>query len=397
MGMKFCCVEYTTKTRRVWVPSVDHPNYLGDPMREIDPTSFGSYTTAFNGEHVPLTGAILGQLEGNTIQLLAQRLHWALFRRWGPYSVRYFRKFDTILCVYDWRRGREITDFVRRIRREQPHSVVIGVPTQPFGALREAWRDHRNLAPLVEFYDSCHVVLSVVRATVPYQQAMTHTPVVYIPQPYPAEYAAQFWQPGKAKSHSVFIAGETTRPDILAGHLAAKAIQKKHPQLVIHVTRSPGSPLNTHLLEGTLHEVIPFRPWRQHLPYVATVALVINTDTWWTRGRVQADCAAVGTPSIGGTSDGQQELFPDLLVRDVEDFEAIIGYGLRLLGDLAFYSEVATRAKRRLQSYNFAATIRRFTTLVTLARDNRAHEFPDLLWQDDALVEVPKTASIAHI
>ena len=385
--MKFCCVEYTTKTRKVWVPSVEHPNYLGDPLLEIDPTSFGSYTTAFQGEHIPLTGVILGQLDGNIFQPFFQRLRWSLFGRWGPYSLRYFRKFDTILAVYDWKRGRELATFVQRLRHELPQIVVIGVPTQPFGALRETWRDSKHLSPLIEFYDACHVILSVVRATVPYQQSMTRTPVVYIPQPYPVEYALQFWCPGPAKTQTLFVAGETARPDILAGHLAARAIQKQYPNLMIHVTATPGLAMNTKLLEGTRHEIMPFRLWRQHLPYLAQACLVVNTDTWWTRGRVQVDCAAVGTPSIGGPSDGQQELFPDLLVRDVEDFPTMIEYGLYLLGDLAFYQRVANRAKVRLRSYNFETTVKRFTKLVRLAREDRAGEFPELVWRNDVLVE----------
>jgi len=385
--MKFCCVEYTTKTRRVWVPSVEHPNYLADPLMEIDPTSFGSYTTALCGEHVPLTGAILGHLDGRMLQPLFQRLHWSVFGRWASYSLRYFRKFDTVLAVYDWQRGRELTKFVQRLREAFPETVVIGVPTQPFGALREAWRETKHLSPLVEFYDACHAVLSIVRATVPYQQAMTRTPVVYIPQPYPTSYAMQFRHRGSEKERILFIAGETVRPDILAGHLAARAIQQKHPELTIHVTATPGSPLNPTFLQDTRHEIVPFRRWREYLPYLSLVSLVINTDTQWTRGRVQADCAAVGTPSIGGPSDGQQELFPELLVRDVEDFPTMIDLGLRLLGDMAFYTRVANRAQHRLQSYDFPAAVRRFTKLVELARQGRASEFPELSWKQDVLVE----------
>lgn len=391
--MKFCCVEYTTKSRKVWVPSVEHPNYLADPINEIDPTSFGSYTTALRGEHVPLTGAILGHLEGKTLQPFFQQLHWRMFKRWGAYSLNYFRKFDTILAIYDWRRGPELTNFVERARREFPETVVIGVPTQPFGVLRETWRHEQHLSPLVSFYDACHVVLSVVRATVPYQQAMTRTPVVYVPQPYPVEYTLQHWRPGTEKERIVFVAGEIARPDVLAGHLAARAIQEVHPELTIHVTKTPGSPLHTAFLAGAKHEIIPFRPWREHLPYLSQTLLTLNMDNWWTRGRVQVDCAAVGTPSVGGPSDGQQELFPDLLVRDVEDFSSMIELGLRLLGDNAFYERVAYKAKHRLQSYGFEKTAQRFTHLVDLAREGRVSAYPEFVWERDVLVEKKKERS----
>lgn len=386
--MKFACVEYTTKTDKVWIPSEEHPNYLGDPLSEIDPTSFGSYTTAFNGEHVPLMGAVLGQLDGNILQGLFQRLHWRLFGEWGKYSLGYFKKFDTLLVVYDWKRGNEIAKFVKRIRKTYPEKVIVGVPTQPFGQLREQWRNGKEqLSWLIDFYNSCDAILSIVRSTVPYQQSLTKTPVVYIPQPYPAEYAQQNWRDLSDKESVIFIAGETSRPDILAGHLAAKEIQRHFHDSVIHVTETPNSPLNLQLLQDTLHELVPFRPWRQYLPYLAGVKVVINMDTWWTRGRVQADCAAVGTASIGGPSDGQQELFPDLLVRDVEDFNTAIELGRHLLGDASFYKKTTERAKHRLLSYNFVNTVARFTKLTELIKKSEVKNFPEYEWVNDVLVE----------
>ncbi len=389
--MKFACVEYTTKTRRVWIPSEEHPNYLGDPLTEIDPTSFGSYTTAFQGQHVPLTGAILGQLDGNVLGGIYQRLHWRLLGSWGNYSIKYFKNFDTILAVYDWHRGREMADFVKRIRKELPGVVVVGVPTQPFGQLRDRWRNDGNqLTYLRNFYDSCHAVLSIVRATVQYQQSLTSTPVVYLPQPYPAEYAVQFRHSPQDKEPIIFIAGETSRPDIMAGHLAAKEIQRKHKNFRIHVTETPDSELNLQLLKDTIFESVPFKPWREYLPYLASVKIVINMDQWWTRGRVQADCAAIGTPSIGGPSDGQQELFPDLLVRDVEDFNTAVNLAQRLLGDESFYDMVTEKARHRVQSYNFANTVERFSRLVTFIKENRLTEFPEYVWENDILVEKAK-------
>ncbi|MDO8512102.1 MAG: hypothetical protein Q7S57_02425 [bacterium] len=386
--MKFACVEYTTKSHKIWIPSEEHPNYLGDPLSEIDPTSFGSYTTAFNGQHVPLTGAILGQLDGNVLQGLYQRLHWRLLATWGNYSLGYFKNFDTLLVVYDWKRGNELAKFVKRLRATYPAMVIVGVPTQPFGQLRDQWRSGaEHLSSLIEFYNSCHAVLSIVRATVPYQQSLTKTPVVYIPQPYPAEYAQKSWREPADKESIIFIAGETSRPDILAGHLAAKEIQRQFRDSIIHVTATPDSPLNTQLLKGTIHEIVPFRPWRQYLPYLAGVKIVLNMDTWWTRGRVQADCAAVGTASIGGPSDAQTELFPELMVRDVEDFHTAIKLGTHLLGDNSFYSETTERARHRILSYNFENTVTRFTKLVDLIKKDEVQNFPEFHWVNNVLVE----------
>lgn len=385
--MKFACLEYTTKTGKIWEPK-SHPNFLGDPINEIDPTSFASYTTALSGKHVPLTGLILGQLEGKKIQEIGQKINWKLRKHWANYSLDFLDQFDTILAVFDWRRGREMAEFAAKVRKEKPNIVLIGVPTQPFGQLRESWReDPINLCNLINFFDSCHAVISIVRDTVPYQQSLTKTPVVYIPQPYPVEFALKNWKNLSQKEQTIFVAGETSRPDIIAGHLAAKEIQNEKPEFTIRVTQTPDSPLNLEILKDAKYNLIDFKPWQKHLDFLSQNLFVINTDQWWTRGRVQADCAAVGTPSIGGPSDAQKGLFPELLVKDVEDFQKISELGIRLIEDKNFYEQVAEKAKKRLNSYNFEQSASRFSKLVDCVKNNTVSSYPKFIWENDVLVE----------
>jgi len=385
--MKFACIEYTTKTGKIWEPK-DHPNFLGDPINEIDPTSFASYTTALSGKHVPLTGLILGQFYGKTFQSINQKINWKIRGRWADYPLDYLDQFDTILAVFDWKRGREMAEFVARVRKEKPEIVVIGVPTQPFGQLRETWReDSSNLRNLINFFDSCHAIISIVRDTIPYQQSFTKTPIVYVPQPYPAEFASRKWKNLSQKEQTIFVAGYTSRPDIVAGHLASREIQKKKPEFTIRIIQTPDTPLNLEIVKNTKHDIITFQPWQQHLEFLSQNLIVINTDQWWTRGRIQADCAATGTPSVGGPSDAQKELFPDLSVRDVEDFSKISELGIRLIEDRDFYEQVAERARKRLVSYNFAQTVTRFSKLVDCIKNNSVSSYPKFVWENDVLVE----------
>ena len=56
--MNFAVIEYASKTGDIWRHQPGKPNYLEDPAKVIDPTSFGCYVSALEGEHIPLTKLI---------------------------------------------------------------------------------------------------------------------------------------------------------------------------------------------------------------------------------------------------------------------------------------------------------------------------------------------------
>lgn len=399
--MKFACVEYTTKTGKVWKNRPDRPNYLADPLREIDPTSFGCYTSALNGEHLPLSGLIYGSApEAPTrLQRLAQDLIRKIRGTFRPYPLQYLSRFDVLLVIYQTSNDDELVRFAERVRREFPSTVLISSSSPPFGRLREHWKTHpETINRYRAFLEATHLNMNVCRATVPFYRQFTETPSLYLPQPYPVEYAmAQVQQSqaatplrpsGSAGSPAiVYVAGDTVRPDIMTGHLVAKVLQQRHPELLIRVTKTPEFTLNTSFLDGTRYEVVPFQPWAGQLRELAAVRLVINTDLWWTRGRVQVDCAAAGVPCVGTTSDGQTELWPDLEALNSTEVDRLIELADRLLTDGAFRAAVVAKAQRRLQSYTYEKTVERFTRTIELARAERLSEWRDPVWgADDALV-----------
>jgi len=118
------------------------------------------------------------------------------------------------------------------------------------------------------------------------------------------------------------------------------------------------------LLEGASYEVLPFELWRQHLKTLAATTLVINTDYTKTRGRVQTDCAAVGTPSLGGDSDGTRDLFPDLVSSPKTSIDELVTKGELLLTDRAYYKQVATQALERLKKYDYEESADRLLLLL---------------------------------
>ncbi|TSC72498.1 MAG: hypothetical protein G01um101438_582 [Parcubacteria group bacterium Gr01-1014_38] len=387
--MRFACIEFTTKAGKIWRPTPERPNYLCDPEREIDPTSFGCYTSALHGEHVPLTGLIYGSLDRPPSRF--QRARHNLARRtrgtFAPYDLSYLKQFDVLLVIYQLSNDGELVRFVQRVRTELPNILLVSCSSPPFGRLREYWKDHpETIVRYQTFLNSTHLNMNVCRATVPFTRLLTTTPSVYLPQPYPVEYAVACAQKTSKRRPIVYVAGDTVRPDIVTGHLIANVLQQHHPELHIRVTKTPGFSLNTAFLKGTRFEVVPFRPWADQVHELASVRLVINTDLWWTRGRVPVDCAAAGVPCVGTTSDGQTELWPELASSESTDVDRLIALAERALTDDAFRAAVVSKAQRRLTQYAYGPTIQRFAGAVELTRAGRLAAWRDPVWKDDMLV-----------
>ncbi|PIT98555.1 MAG: hypothetical protein COT71_00050 [Candidatus Andersenbacteria bacterium CG10_big_fil_rev_8_21_14_0_10_54_11] len=365
--MNFAVIEYTSKTGGIWRHSAGHPNYLADPAREIDPTSFGCYVSAMRGEHIPLT-LLLGT--GNPLK----RIYRKIYGRWPSlYSLEYLRQFDALLVVYELGNGPSLTNFVRRLQQVLPHIVILGVPTQPYGLIREYWHQYPQAkTDIKEFIQSVDAFITIVASTKEAWRSLSGRPVVYLPQPYPVAQASEYNQPRSAKQQSIFVAGVTSRDNILKGHDVAVRLQKMNPKYTIQVTDTPGHTLDTSRLTGARFEVLPFQPWLEHLRYLSRVTLTVNTDYTVTRGRVQVDCAAVGTPSIGADSDGQTDLFPHLPANRNTTVEELVRQSSRLLADTDWYDHNTLTAFQRLQKYDYEPSAERITQLIEKIRRQKS-------------------------
>lgn len=370
--MKFAVVEYTTKTGDIWRPTPEKPNYLADPEREIDPTSFGSYTTVFDGEHIPITGFIVGGVASvGTPARLYRKAIKRLRGSWPQtYSLSYLKRFDVVLLVHQISDAHEIAVFAERLKKELPHIFVLGVPTQPFGLLKPYIESNATAKQsLIQYMSACDLFITVVKETRWWYESLTKTPVEYLPQIYPEHYATIFFRPRSNKQKILFVAGVTGRPNIRKGHRVATLLQQEFPDYLIRVTQIPGVDLDLRELQGAKFEIIPFQQWREHLPELARAMLVINTDYTFTRGRVQTDCAAVGTPSLGANSDGQVDLFPELASTPDTPVDELVGMGRGLMSDQSFYDSTVEYARSRLKKYGFEESAARLRMLVRQYRE----------------------------
>lgn len=355
--MKFAVIEYSSKSGGVWRHRDGHPNYLEDPQKVIDPTSFGCYVSALKGEHIPITWLA----KANTAKKAYKRLTgW-----WPTYSLNYLKQFDTLMVVHQISDAHEVVMFTKRLKKTFPSIFILGVPTQPFGVLRPYIELHPEAKKhFVEFMDTCDVFLTVVRSTQWWYTSFTKTPIVYLPQIYPTYYASQHFLPREKKDKVIFAAGITDRPNIAQGFSAARQLQKEFPEYTIHVTQIPGVAMDLSNLNGAKYETQPFQQWREHLPYLAKAMLAINPDYTSTRGRVQVDSAAMGTPSLGGNSDGAVDLFPELASTPATTTEELVAKGRRLLTDVGYYNKVTQYAADRLKKYDYEESAARLQLLV---------------------------------
>lgn len=363
--MKFAVVEYISKSGKIWKHTPDKPNYLADPDKEIDPTSFGCYVSAFEGEHIPLKGLITGTaLPVNPLVVVARRVLRKITGHWPKnYDFSYLTQFDVLMVVHQLSDSHELVTLLQRLQKKEARPYIIGVATQPYGILMDhVAKDSTAMENLKAHMDSCDVFIALTQSTVPSLQKLTDTPVVYVPQPYPVEYAAQF--ANSQKKSIIFVAGVTDRQNITLGFEVAAALQKKFPEYIIHFTQTPGYTQDSSALQNSRFEVQSFLPWQQQLEYLSSVKLVINTDYTATRGRVQVDCAAVGTPSIGADSDGQRDLFPDLYADENTTIEQLVAQGEKLLTDSVLYEKTVTIARQELQKYNYRESKKRLLELI---------------------------------
>ena len=364
--MKFAVVEYSSKSGKAWQHTDARPNYLCDPVTEIDPTSFGCYVSALKGEHIPLNGLITGPV--NQVSSLAHFYRKAtkrLTRKWPSYSLNYLQTFDVILFVHQLSETKEINRALARLRKLTPRPLVFGVPTQPFGILNKAFAEtNDSLHDFQDFASLCDVFISIVASTVPFYQAHTTTPVVYFPQPYPAAFASRHFTPFSRKEKTILVAGVTQRYNIVQGQTVAKKLQEIYPDHLILIPKVADLDYDYTALADSRYQVLPFEHWQDHLKTLAKTKLVINTDYTATRGRIQADCAAVGTPSVGSNSDAQQDLFPNQFAEPNATVDDLVTQSRQLLDNEEYYTQVALSAKDKLAEYDYGITAQRFTELV---------------------------------
>ena len=365
--IKFACIEYSTKTGKIWRPTQERPNYLCDPETEIDPTSFGCWTSTLDGEHIPVNFLrrhqnphTLAYKLGHKLDLILEKIQ----KKPIYHNLDYLKKFNVLLFLVHSFSIPLIADLIKRAKKVNPNAIYLGSIVSPLGILRETWKKENEFYAFKTFANNCDFWINVNRTAEGYLNSFLKTKVVYFPQFYPFEFANQFYKPLSQKEKIILVAGETERPDNLAGQFIAIQIQKKHPEFLIQIIQYPHSNIAPLVAARARFEIIPFLKWQENLKRLARFFLMINTDQTWTLGRLQADCAAVGTPSIGLNANNQLEFFPELSIPDIAGFEQGIELAEKLICDPVFYQDIQQYASQKLSENNYEKSKQRLLEII---------------------------------
>lgn len=368
--MKFACVELYTKSGNIWDGAREKPNYLCDPKTEIDNCSFGCWTSALGGEHIPLLWFKLRKLS-NRIYHNYCAPHMSRFH-YGGYSIvsrlinrafdkfhnlQYITKFDVVLIVVHDYSTREMAKFIVTAKKLRKKPIFLGALGNTLGSFRETLKDKDAFRYFKIFIDNCDVFVNYYHEAISdYLGLYTDTPIVNFPQFYPFEFAKSFFEPYENKKKIIFVSGDTSRTDHISSLLIAKKIQTRYPDFLIEVIGRPS--LNLEPLKNSRYRVTPFFEWIDYLKHTRKVYMIIDMDNTWTLGRVVRDAAVVGTPCIGLNSESQKSLFPDLVCSDITDTKKAIDLGIKLIEDRKFYERVQKKAFKRLEAYSYENSVK---------------------------------------
>jgi len=258
-----------------------------------------------------------------------------------------------------------LADLLPRLKKINPKALYLGSIDSPLGKLREVWKNSREFRAFKNFADQCDIFINVNRSAQKYLEYITKSNVVYFPQFYPYEFSQKFSKSRSQKENSILVGGDSSRTDNLAGQYAAIQIQKKYPEILIKIVQFPGLNIAPLKMANARFKIIPFVPWQEHLERLSRILLVINMDNIWTLGRLQADCAALGTPSVGLNANNQIEMFPDLATLDIQEIDKAVSLSERLINDRKFYQKVCEQAKNKVRESSYQNSKQRLKEIIT--------------------------------
>jgi len=154
------------------------------------------------------------------------------------------------------------------------------------------------------------------------------TPVQCVPFPHPqpaSVYRIPLWD----REHAVFVAsGPFSQRGGLAGLAFARSVAP-NAQIMIpdqHYDSGKKDERVTDIARYFGATVVPWDTYREYIPRLARCQLGVNLDTGHTYGRFAADCAAVGVPCAGiSTQPAQRHYWPTLTDVD-RDEDAVAAF-----------------------------------------------------------------------
>lgn len=380
--MEFACIVYRTKSGRIWKARENKPNYLCNPETEIDHTAYGTWTSALQGEHIPLIWITEGKTDLpmnelvkrqsfigtrilNKIQSKVNNNCISIFS-----NIEYLNKFDLILLCLNYEVPNIFANLAKAIKNRFPAKIILTTHDFNLGRIREFWRNSNWFMNFRELINTTDAFLVSNPGVESYFGLVCDKPIIYFPQLYPVDHTRKYFKLNSEKDNVIFIGASTQRIDNVWSALLAKKIQSDFPQFIIKLIWTKD--FNLEVLKNARFEILPRLSWEQYLSETSKSKLIINMDNWWTNGRVPTDAAAVGTPCIGVNSGRQVELFPSLSFNDIIGNANALETSRQLLNSEEIFQKVTCYSYKELQKYSYEEGTKRirdlFNNLKTIHR-----------------------------
>jgi len=365
MKIKFCTIEHTNKV--VWKYKQGQPNYLCDPDTEIDPTAYGCWVSAMQGENLPISFLRYGKKYKNNFWGKIYRLQDKIAGRTLFRNIKYLKKFNIILALAHRFNFQEIVDCLEEARKVNRKAFYIGVLGNCPGLIRQAILEKKNFQGFIKFLKAVDLFINNYQEAQKYFELLSQTidsqnklgekknseKIVFLPQFYPFHFAKEFKKNYQEKEKIIHLAGPTDREDNLANQYVAVALQREFPEFLITIPNLDNLNIEPLKLARARYKVFPQMKWQDYLSELSRSFLVLNLDNIWTMGRVVADCAGVGTPCIGINATNQFKMFPSLRVEDMIGIQQAVILGKKLIEERKFYEHVVKYACEKVEEQNY--------------------------------------------
>lgn len=246
--------------------------------------------------------------------------------------LTYLNSRDVVFLAtrYHWK---ETLDVARKVKPFKMLAFGMGLDQ-----LRDGFQKEGEYEALINLMQEVNLVTTFYERMISYFEAMTSTPVVYLPMCYPYSYAKNYR--AEQTDVRVLVPGNVWngelggRRDDIGSCLIAHRLARLHDEIKItlmdrkiHTQIKEPATLITNLADRIHGKDISSRitlcgsyKWKEFLGFASVHSLSIHWDWCFTTGRMAADMAALGIPHIGGNSDHAEHFFPSLSGKAVHEW-----------------------------------------------------------------------------
>jgi hypothetical protein len=262
-----------------------------------------------------------------------------------------------------------VAGWSRTIRERYPHVTQIGLSDHPLSthiSRLDAMQQHAYLSDL-NYLDGLMALTDEERQF--YSVALPHIPVERVDLPFPIEsYETQYGHLRNSEKRFIGLgvgAADNDR-NFVSNLLVFKKLQLNNPSLIGVFLSIPEQllPYCSYWADRVNNVYIHQRNGMDEMyDILSQCELVISLTDRNTPGRLQGEAAFFGIPTVGSNRlELQEDLWPDLSVKPFDLADAT-DLAQQLLDNPAWGKELAAKARRRLDSYDYESSKKKFNRL----------------------------------